>query len=90
MAPRVGSLQSQLKAALAERDEALAQLADARALLDLHRLAGRAEQLPHYPRGTEPGQPPLRYVLIDRANDTVKRVLGPLHRAVKRLTGDRK
>lgn len=82
------SFETRLKQALAERDAALAQLAGLRAQLDNVRLAARnaGEASPRpYPVASGAGEPPLRYVLVDQANDAVKQLLGPLHRAVKTL-----
>lgn len=79
---------TRLQEALAERDAALAQVADLRAQLDNLRVAARreGEVTPKaYPVSAGIGAPPLRYVLVDQANDTVKSLLGPLHRAVKSL-----
>lgn len=80
------SSETRLHEALAERDAALTQLADVRAQLENLRLVARnaGEQSPKpYPVASGLGEPPLRYVLVDQANDAVKQVLGPLHRAVK-------
>lgn len=73
--------------ALAERDEALLQLARERELTNALRLQQRsgAEVVPDYPPGTSPGDPPLRYRLADSLNASAKRVLGPVHTAARKL-----
>ncbi len=81
-------LAKRLNDALAERDAALAQVADLRAQLDNARVMAQrvGERAPvAYPVSSGLGAPPLRYVLVDQANETVKTLLGPLHRAVKSL-----
>ena len=83
-------MQERLNEALAERDAALAQVADLRAQLDNARVLARhlGEEAPKaYPVSAGLGAPPLRYVLVDQANETVKQLFGPLHRAVKSLAG---
>ncbi len=79
------SLERRLAEALTERDAALASLAAAREELNALRLGGhrRGEVVNEYPVASGVGPPPLRYVLIDRANEAAKRLLNPLHRAVK-------
>lgn len=80
------SLEERLALALQERDDALAALAHERALVNALRLgaARRGEPEPKdYPVAAGPGDAPLRYVLADEANDTLKAFLGPLHRGVK-------
>ncbi len=71
-----------------ERDEALLELARAREQVEALRLAlpavGRAPP-PNYPASQPPGPPPLRYRLVDAANDALKRYFEPLHRAGKRV-----
>jgi hypothetical protein len=72
----------ELEQALSER---AAELVEAREQLEALRLAlpGReAEVLSNYPAGTTPGQPPLRYVLVDAVHSGVKRTLGGLRRAL--------
>ena len=84
------AIEKRLNEALAERDAALAQLADLRAQLDNARVMARrvGEEAPKaYPVAAGLGAPPLRYVLVDQANETVKHLLGPLHRAVKSFAG---
>lgn len=79
-----------LKAALAERDQALLQLAAAREELNALRLAARnaGERAPApYPVSSGLGPPPLRYVLVDKANEGLKAFAGPLHRLAKRVVG---
>ena len=79
-------VKARLLTALRERDEALSALADARAELDAMRVQRFGdESLPIYPSGAGPGEPPLRYLLADKANDVVKRVLKPVHSGVKKL-----
>ncbi len=80
------SLEERLAQALQERDAALAALAQERAVVNALRLASarRGEPEPKdYPVAAGPGEAPLRYVLADEANDTLKAFLGPLHRGVK-------
>lgn len=75
-----------LHVALTERDDALQKLAAARAELEALKLSLRqaGTEPPLYPPTANPAEPaPLRYVLVDRANQTFKRLLGPLHRVVK-------
>jgi hypothetical protein len=81
-----GSLEERLRQALAERDQALLELARARADLDALHLAikrsGEPEPRP-YPISAGLEGPALRYVLADALNDTVKPLLGPVHRALR-------
>lgn len=80
------SLEQRLEAALRERDAALTALAKERALVNALRLAAARRnepEPPDYPPAAGPGEAPLRYVLADEANATLKNLLGPLHRGVK-------
>lgn len=86
-----------LEAALRERDEALLALATERERSNALRL--RLERLgepepPRYPTHAGIGPTPLRYVVVDRLNESIKGVLGPLHgplkRAVARFGGPRR
>jgi hypothetical protein len=81
-----------LAEARAERDAALKDLAAARADLAALRLRlrwlGELEPTP-VPEGVGPGEPPLRYVLVDKANEGVKQLLGPLQKRMKGLVGKR-
>lgn len=85
-------LQKRLESALAERDAALAELARAREQSNALRLRlanlGEPEP-PRYPARAGPGEPPLRYVLVDQVNDGLKFALKPLHGAVRRLLARR-
>ncbi len=77
---------ARLAQALRERDDALAELATARAESEALRrlLASLGEtEIPNYPRGTAPGKPPFRYVMVDAANARVKAALGSLHEPAK-------
>jgi len=74
-----------------ERDEALTQLARARAELDALRraLATKGEpEPPLYPDTAAPGlAPPLRYVVVDRINDALKVLAGPVQRRLRARVG---
>lgn len=85
---RVAELEAELAAARADRDDALAALAKERELTNALRLQlrrGDEAAVPRYPPGAGLGPPALRYELADRVNETVKRTLGPVHSAAKRL-----
>jgi len=83
-----GGFDKRLKAALAERDDALRELARARETINALRLSERHrdDASTGYPVSAGLGPTPLRYVMADRANDVAKSLLGPLHRALKTLT----
>lgn len=84
----LADLRRQLSAARAERDVALTELAAARAELAAFRtrLEWLGEMEPVVmPDGVGPGEPPLRYVLVDKANARVKQLLGPFQKTVKGL-----
>jgi hypothetical protein len=73
-----------LERALAERT---AELVETREQLDALRraLPGRApEEVPHYPAGVTPGQPPLRYVVVDAVHGRLKASLQQLKKALRR------
>lgn len=79
---------ARLREALEARDQALAALAKERALVNALRLTADAVGEPEplaYPPEAGLGPPPLRYVLVDAANERVKSVVAPLHHLVKRL-----
>jgi hypothetical protein len=85
-------LEQRLQAALVERDRALAALAEAREQLNAFRLALRnvgESSVPAYPVSAGLGPPPLRYLLVDRVNEQLKTVSGPIHHLLKALV-DRK
>jgi hypothetical protein len=81
------ALQEALSAALRARDEALSELADARAELNALRLrmAHPGESAPG--AWTAAGRPalPLRYRVADGVNDRLKAVLGPGHATTKAI-----
>lgn len=86
-----GEFEARLEQAERERDQAITELARVRAELDALRLAldrrGEPEP-PLYPNSAAPDlEPPLRYVAVDLLNDTVKGLLGPLHRLVRARWG---
>jgi hypothetical protein len=85
------ALAGRLERAERERDRALTELARARAELDALRLALKTRgepEPPLYPNTAAPGlEPPFRYLAVDTLNDAVKRLLGPLHRRLKGLSG---
>lgn len=92
MAPGKATPTDELTAARRERDEALAALARERELVNALRLQlkNRGEpDVPHFPPGTAPGKPPLRYELADRINESAKKALAPVHFVARRLL-DRK
>lgn len=69
-------------------DQALLKLAQEREKVNALRLAfppAEEPPLPEYPESAGPGAPPLRYVLVDAANDHLKRYLEPLQREGKEL-----
>ena len=72
-------LEARLEAALAQRDAALLELAEAREQVNALRLAaarkGEADP-PLYPQGTALGPPPLRYTLVDSVHGIVKSAWG--------------
>lgn len=72
-------LEAELRDARAERDRSLLELARAREELNALRLARAGEEL----RIGEVDGAPLRYLVADRLNDGIKRVLGPAHGAVR-------
>lgn len=83
-----GDLELRLREALAERDAALLALAKERALSSELRLRLRAAdeaEPPRYPLSSGVGPPPLRYVAVDKANASIKALLGPLHGGARRL-----
>lgn len=88
-APRdEGDLEGRLREALAERDAALLALAKERTLTSDLRLSLRSadeSEPPRYPLSSGVGPPPLRYVVVDKANDSLKTLLGPLHGGARRL-----
>lgn len=92
---RAGSERTELAARLdlaeRERDQALTELARARAELDALRraLATRGEpEPPLYPDTAAPGlAPPLRYVVVDRVNDALKRLVEPVQRRLRARLG---
>ena len=45
--------------------------------------APATEASPNYPASATPGAPPLRYVLVDAANERITRYLGPVQRLAK-------
>ncbi len=73
------STKARLEAAVAERDAALQRLAAVQAELEALRLrllsVGESTP-PNYPASVTPGDPPLRYVLVDEVHGVVKGVLG--------------
>lgn len=76
---RCAELEAELLAVRRERDEALLQLSQERERLDALRLQrGDGEVDLSAVAGA-----PLRYVLADQLNDSVKRVLSPLHRSAR-------
>ena len=88
LAHRLSELEARLEQALAERDEALLDLAKERELTNALRLSARSRDEPEpmpYPPSAGLGEPPLRYRVADAANDTAKGVLGPWHQRFKRL-----
>lgn len=85
---QLGAVEDRLREALAERDAALLALAKERTLtsdLRLHLRAAGESEPPRYPLSSGVGPPPLRYVAVDRANDSLKVLLGPLHGGARRL-----
>lgn len=90
-------LQRRLETALHERDQALLLLASEREFSNALRL--RFERLgepepPRYPVHAGAGPTPLRYLVVDHLNDTIKTGLGPLHGllkgALRRASGARR
>ena len=98
--PDCAALRAQLLKARKSCDDALLQLARERETVNALRLAlprTSSEPPPNYPASAGPGEPPLRYVLVDSANAALKRYLGPVQEGVKqvakiaaKLAGDRK
>lgn len=84
-------LAGRLDRAERERDQALTELARARAELDALRRAratrGEPEP-PLYPDTAAPGlAPPLRYVVVDRINDALKRLAAPVQGRLRAWVG---
>lgn len=81
---------ARLQEALAARDAALLELAQEKERTNALRLwvraAGEVDPV-RYPSEVGPDGAPLRYVVADRVNDGVKRLLGPLHGRGKALLG---
>lgn len=80
--------EARISAAYAERDHALTQLAAAREELNALRMAARNQgeiAPPIHPVTAGLGPTPLRYVLVDKANDNLKGVVAPIHSLLKRL-----
>lgn len=86
--PVTPKTEQRLRQALEERDRALAALARERTLVNALRLARERQGEPTppvYPAEAGLGDPPLRYQVVDAANERVKTLVAPLHRLVKRL-----
>lgn len=74
---------AELERTLTERTQ---ELLEVREQLDALRraLPGRPqEEITAYPAGSTPGQPPLRYVLVDAVHGRVKASLGQLKRVLR-------
>ena len=74
---QLGPEQVRLDAALEERDAALTALARVQAELDqlrLQLLSADEPEPPNYPASAEPGNPPLRYLMVDEVHSAVKRL----------------
>lgn len=82
--PRCQALQAELAAAKSERDAALAKAAETLEALDAYRVSFATLGLkpdPAFAQGET--SIPLRYRLVDRANDELKRLMGPAHHALR-------
>jgi hypothetical protein len=91
--PSTADLLAELDTARQERDDALRRLAEARAELDALRLALKTKDEPEpplYPVTADIGtEAPLRYVAADAINDTVKRLMEPVQKAIRSKLGTR-
>jgi hypothetical protein len=87
--PECAGLRAELVEAKRKRDAALLELAREREAFNALRLSfppmNAAPPPPFQPAVVPPAPPPLRYVLVDRANEQIKRYLGPMHSASKRM-----
>ncbi len=83
---RCEQLKEQVRQLREARDQALLDLAREREKTNALRLALPPVHQPSssgYPTDVDPADVPLRYVIADRANKSLKSVLGPLHAALK-------
>lgn len=86
---RCEELGEQVRELREARDLALLDLAREREKTNALRMALPPVHLPAatgYPPDVDPNDPPLRYVIADRANKGLKTVLGPLHTALKAVS----
>ncbi len=98
--PDCAGLRTQLLRARQSHDELLLELARERETVNALRLAMpvvNESAPPAYPVSAGVGAPPLRYVVVDSANNALKRYLGPMQSGLKRaaklavrLAGERK
>lgn len=79
--PRCAELERALEDVRRERDELMLELARER---ERHVPDALPRDYPNTPLSQVEGAP-LRYVLVDRANDAVKTVLGPMHTRARKL-----
>lgn len=87
MGQKWAGLEAQLRAALAERDRALEELAEARTELNRLRMQSMYPDEPAPGHWTDAGRSalPLRYRVADRLNDGARTVVKPGHALLKRL-----